>query len=122
MPQTGSMRWPANTVLKSQICIERPLAVGRLNVRAADVVIEGGPTLTLLGEQAACGYVQPGRYRVWVQSKDPFDRTSTNPQAWKSTPLVVTAPANDRAELEVCGAGPSSAYTNWKIARAGRCQ
>ena len=63
--------------------------------------------------------MQPGQYRVWAQSRDPNDRTSTNPTAWKSKPIVVKAPANDRVELEVCGIGDKTTYSNWKIARAG---
>lgn len=122
LPQSGALRWPSNTILKAQICVERPGDSGRLNIRPADVVIESGPTLSLMGEQAACAFVQPGKYRVWAQSRDPNDKTSTDPRAWKSAPIVVSAPANDRVELEVCGIGDKTTYTNWKIARAGGCR
>jgi hypothetical protein len=116
--QTGGARhWPANDVLRSQICIERPGDNGRLNIHQSEVVIEGGPILMLIGEQAACAYVQPGRYRVWAQSIDPYDKQSTNHEAWKSAPVIVTAPAEGRVELVVCGTGADSTYTNWKISR-----
>ena len=115
--------WPENLVLKAQICVERPGDTGRLNLRPADLVIDGGPLLRLIGEQAACAYVQAGKYRVWAQSTDPFDRSSTKIDAWKSTPILVTVGAKERIELEVCGAGANGNYTNWKVERvAGRCQ
>jgi hypothetical protein len=122
LPQSGAIRWPSNTILKAQICVERPGDTGRLNVRPADVVIESGPIISLMGEQAVCAFVQPGQYRVWAQSRDPNNRQSTNPTAWKSKPIVVKAPANDRVELEVCGIGDATVYNNWKIARAGACR
>jgi len=118
----GAPRWPENMVLRAQICVERPGDAGRLNLRAADVVVDGGPILRMIGEQAACAFVQAGRYRVWAQSTDPFDPASTKIDAWKSAVLVVSAAENQRVELEVCGAGTNGAYTNWRIERvAGRC-
>lgn len=118
----GVPGWPENMVLKAQICVERPGDMGRLNLRPADVVIEGGPLLRMIGEQAACGYVQPGKYRVWAQSTDPFDRSSTKIDAWKSASIIVSVGAKERIELEVCGLGANGTYTNWKVERvANRC-
>ena len=121
--QPGSApRWPENMVLRAQICVERPGDTGRLNLRPADVVIDGGPILRLIGEQAACAYVQAGKYRVWAQSTDPFDRSSTKIDAWKTASVLVSVAAKERIELEVCCAGANGTYTNWKVERvAGRC-
>jgi hypothetical protein len=119
----GAPGWPDNTILRAQICVERPGDTGRLNLRPADVIIQGGPGLRLIGEQAACAYVQGGTYRMWAQSSNPFDSSSTNPEAWKSATVTVTVRQNERVEVEVCGLGANGAYTNWRVERVGgRCK
>ena len=115
--------WPRSIYLPAQICIERPGDNGALNVRQASILIAGGPGLTLLGEQAACGFVAAGRHRLWVQSRDPYDPTSTDPEAWKSDPLTIAVGANERVELEVCGLARNGAYATWVIRRStGTCR
>jgi hypothetical protein len=119
----GETAWPRQPELSSQICVERPENNGVLNIREADVVIEGGPVLTLLGGQAVCAYVPAGRHTMWVQSRHPYDPASLDPQAWKSSPITLETPPSGRAELFVCGEGTKSTYTGWAIRKAGeRCE
>jgi hypothetical protein len=117
--QTGGQPWPKTLHLSAQICVERPGDNGALNIRLADVVIgDAGPILSLMGEQAACAYVEPGRYSVHAQSRDPYDPASKNPAKWKSASLTVVATAGERVMLEVCGTG-ARGYSNWKVQRSG---
>ncbi|HEY3176420.1 MAG TPA: hypothetical protein VGK94_11755 [Candidatus Polarisedimenticolia bacterium] len=102
--------------LTAQICVERPENNGVLNIRYAQVVIRGGPTLTLAGGEAACAWVEGGGvYYVWVQSRDPYDPTDTGPTAWRSTDLKLEVKQNSRVDLLVCGVGVRGAYTNWSV-------
>jgi len=118
--QSGGQRWPRWNDLSAQICVERPGDNGSLNIRPADILISDGPTLTLLGEQASCAYVRPGRYTLWAQSRDPYDPGSTNETAWKSISVSLSVGANEVSRFEVCRAG---AEYNWKVQRPGpRCQ
>jgi hypothetical protein len=111
--------WPeSNPTLNAQVCAERPENNGSLNIRPANVLIEGGPVLTLLGGQAACAYVEGGRtYNVWIQSEDPFHLESKNPTAWKSNRLKITVLRGTRAELLICGKGSKGTYRNWELRR-----
>ena len=111
---SGPGGWPRWTELTSQICVERPGDNGWLNIWPADVVIEPGATLRLSGESAACAFVAPGKHNIWVESKNPYDRESTNPVTWKSDVLVATVRPKDRLEYEVCGTGRAG-YSTWKI-------
>jgi hypothetical protein len=114
--QTGGTRpWPRSVASPGQICVERPGDDGALNIREATVVIEGGPGLVLVGEQAACGFVEAGKHQVWVQSRDPYDSASTDRAAWKSDVLTLTVRATERVELEVCGVGVNGTYKTWGI-------
>lgn len=109
--------WPeSNPDLNAQICVERPENNGVLNIRPANVLIEDGPVLTLLGGQAACAYVEGGRtYSVWIQSENPFYPESKNPTAWKSNSLKVAVRRGTRTELLICGKGSKGTYRNWDL-------
>jgi len=108
-------RWPKWNVLSAQICIERPGDNGVLNIRSADIVIENVAVVSLLGQRAACLYVAPGEYKVWAQSRSPFDPKSTDPAAWKSEAVTATVGSDVRVEFEVCGAGRDSVYSTWRV-------
>ena len=121
--QIGGQPWPKTSGLSAQICVERPGDNGALNIRLANVVIgDSGPILSLMGEQAACAYVEPGQYAVHAQSPDPYDPESKDPAKWKSAPLSLVLTAGQRVILDVCGTGSNAAYRNWKVQRSGpRC-
>src|SRR5262245_17428642 len=116
----ASSGWPRwTTRLTGQICVERPENNGVLNIRPSDVRIQGGPTLTLVGGEAACGYVEGGgKYTVWAQSRDPYDPSVRARAAWKSTNLQVEVKEGGRVELVVCAIGAKAAYQNWEVRAA----
>lgn len=64
---------PATAESRAEICVERPESTGVLNIRVANVVIERGPTIALLGGQSACAFVPVGKHVIWVQSGNPYD-------------------------------------------------
>ncbi len=110
--------WPRTVELTAQICVERPENHGSLNIRPSEVMIKGGPTLTLMGGDAACGYVEGGgNYTVWVQSR-PYNSSAPDLTAWRSHDLEVSVKQDARIELVVCVKASSRGYENWDLRRA----
>ena len=114
---TEVSRWPRFAPrLNAQICVERPENNGVMNIRESMVVIRGGPGLTLTGDEAACAYVEGGgKYTVWVQSRDPYDPSVSDPKAWRSSDLDVTVADGGRVELIVCARSSTRGYAGWVI-------
>jgi hypothetical protein len=110
--------------LTGQICVERPENNGVLNIRPAEVVVQGGPTIVLSGGEAACAYVEGGgRYTIWAQSPDPYDPSNAHPTAWRSADREVVVEQGGRSALILCGTGAKGTYENWAVNLEGEpCQ
>ena len=114
--------WPRSlTNLTAQICVERPENNGVLNIRPADIVIKGGPGLSLAGGEAACAYVEGGgKYALWAQSSNPYDPSAPDSAAWRSSDLQVSVEQGGRVELLLCAIGPGATYENWSVQPADK--
>ena len=87
--------------LPCQICIERPEEQGILNIRETTIAIDGKQAFLMIGGQASCAYVAPGKHSIFASSYDPYDPNSKDPKAWLSNKMTIDLENVKRVELEL---------------------
>ena len=107
--------------VEARVCVRRTEDGDALGDLEARVVISDNQTIPLLGGQAVCAYVPPGSHSMVVQSLDPYDPSSRDPNAWASETIRFDLKEGQKAEFAVCGRsdGGGRASAAWVIQAAG---
>lgn len=100
---------------RARLCFNRPEDNGRMNILESWVRI-ADYRIPLIGGQAACIYVYAGSNELVVTSTYPYEPSSTDEQACKSTPLKLELAPNENRMFTIWPATKRNSYTcGWRI-------
>ncbi|HTJ77632.1 MAG TPA: hypothetical protein VL357_01425 [Rariglobus sp.] len=98
---------------EGNLTFTRPGDTGLLNIFPVTVILEGQKAFTIIGERSVTIRLPVGKYKVKIQSSDPYS-PSDQSIAWKTGPVEVVL-SKEGSEYIIEGAETNSGYDHWEI-------
>jgi hypothetical protein len=92
------------------VCLFRSEDNGYLNIYPARIRLDGKEVGGVMGGAYRCFELTPGTHIAEVLSADPYDRSSSNPNAWRSKELHFAAKMDTKAFIEVSPGTRAGSY------------
>jgi hypothetical protein len=101
---------------RAQVCFVRYGENGRINVLQSWIHISDYE-VPIIGEQAICLYLEPGRHSLKITSTEPYDDSSKNTKACQSRSVSLQLKPGDDRTFAIRAANDGRSYScGWNIA------
>jgi hypothetical protein len=100
--------------LSAKICFERFESNGSINIHETVLKLSNYQTVSLIGGQAACVFVEPGEYFFNIETCKPYE---TSCKTWSSEKYSFKLRTDETISFEIYPTGTGAAYTGFFAAK-----
>lgn len=94
-----------------QICFSRQENGGVMNIRLAEITVNGKHVLWIRGGENKCIDIKPGKYTIIAQSSDPYDPYDEKSDTWKSKPLILNVMNDNKVNIDISPISSEGGYS-----------